>query len=181
MHFFAFGVIIIIIIIIISVVTFFMLSVSILLLSLLISSLNIKLFIIIEIFWFGHKQRVFRRSPEVCLTFRLSDQVHGSSKNWLLRKSTPTPFFSFLTHWNAWNIVIFDVCAWKSLSFLQESCFLFWICVWRLFTVCHRKEEEYMSAGTLVPTALWTESTPSWLSRLSFLSSTQSSMLPFLE
>ena len=179
MHFFAFEVIIIIIII--SVVTFFMLSVSILLLSLLISLLNIKLFIIIEIFWFGHNQRVFRRSPEVCLTFRLSDQVHGSSKNWLLRKSTPTPFFSFLTHWNAWTIVIFDVCAWKSLSFLQESCFLFWICVWRLFTVCHGKEEEYMSAGTLVPTALWTESTPSWLSRLSFLSSTQSSMLTFLE
>ena len=114
MHFFAFGVIIIIIIII-SVVTFFMLSVSILLLSLLISSLNIKLFIIIEIFWFGHNQRVFRRSPELCLTFRLSDQVHGSSKNWLLRKSTPTPFFSFLTHWNAWNIVIF----------VSEDCSLF--------------------------------------------------------
>ena len=72
-----------------------MLSVSILLLSLSISSLNIKLFIIIEIFWFGHNQSVFRRSPEVCLTFRLSDQVHGSSKNWLLRRSTPTPFLLF--------------------------------------------------------------------------------------
>ena len=172
MHFFAFGVIIIIIIII-SVVTFFMLSVSILLLSLLISSLNIKLFIIIEIFWFGHNQRVFRRSPEVCLTFRLSDQVHGSSKNWLLRRSTLTPFLLF-PH----PLECMEYC---DIWYLCMKVVLFWICVWRLFTVCHRKEEEYMSAGTLVPTALWTESTPSWLSRLSFLSSTQSSMLPFLK